>query len=63
MLTLNSRLHTETAEKNAEIKQLRGHLHAVRTAGGEGIKHDDLKLIRGIGSVLEKRLNEYGIYL
>ena len=66
---LNSRIQTVVAEKDSEIEQLRGQLQAVPDTGGAAAapakakdERDDLKKIRGIGPVLEKRLNGYGVY-
>ncbi len=60
VIVLNSRIQALTAEN----EQLRGRLQqAVAVTGGAATAPatDDLRLIWGIGPVLEKRLNEYGI--
>jgi predicted flap endonuclease-1-like 5' DNA nuclease len=71
---LNSRLTTVVAEKDQEIENLRSQLQVIPVGEGAAAapakapqkreKHekDDLKQIPGIGSVLEKRLNAYGVH-
>ena len=71
VVMLNSRYQTVVSEKDSEIERLRGQLHVVPVTGGAAAapakspkseKSDDLKKIKGIGPVLEKRLNEYGVH-
>ena len=68
VLMWNSRFTTVVAEKDAEIERLRGQMHVVPVSGAAAAaparahKPDDLKKIFGIGPVLEKRLNGYGVH-
>ena len=62
VVTLNSQLHSAVAEKDAALERLHSQAGAVPASTVSGADCDDLKKIRGIGPVLEKRLNEYGVH-
>ena len=71
VVMLNSRYQSVVSEKDMEIERLCGQLNVVPVSGAatsapakspKPEKSDDLKKIKGIGPVIEKRLHESGVH-